>query len=90
MDVQSLLSTPSSTLLARPISLCFLYLLPYDVLQGDGVCGKLGDTFPQFLNSHGLIVEVEAEECFIVDVALLLKVQRTCIFRLQLLRDRLR
>lgn len=52
-----------------------LDLLLDNVLEGDGVGGKLGDTLTQLLDGHLVLVEVEAEEGLIADVALLLEVE---------------
>lgn len=46
-------------------------LLLEDILEGDGVRGKLGDTLPQLLNGHLLLVEVEAEQRLVVQVGAL-------------------
>jgi hypothetical protein len=48
-----------------------LDLLLEDVLEGDGVSRELGDTLTQLLNGHGLLVEVEAEQSLILEVAAL-------------------
>ena len=51
-------------------------LLLDDVLKGDGISGELADTLTQLLDGHLVLVEVEAEERFVVDVRLLLDVER--------------
>jgi hypothetical protein len=48
-----------------------LDLLLEDVLEGDGVSRELGDTLTQLLDGHGLLVEVEAEQSLILEVAAL-------------------
>ena len=46
-------------------------LLLEDVLQSNSIGGELGDTFSKLLNGHLVLVEVEAEESLVVQVALL-------------------
>jgi hypothetical protein len=48
-----------------------LDLLLQDVLKGDSVGGELGDTLTEFLDGHSLLVEVEAEQGLVVEVAAL-------------------
>lgn len=62
-------------------------LLAQDVLQGDGVRGKLGDTLTQLLHGHLLLVEVEAEQRLVVQVGALGDVQLGGRGRVQLLGD---
>lgn len=50
-------------------------LLPQNVLEGDGVGGKLADALAQLLDGHLVLVEVEAEQGLVVDVRLLLNVK---------------
>jgi hypothetical protein len=45
-----------------------------DVLEGDGIGGKFGNTLAQLLDRHLVLVEVEAEQRLVVDVRLLLDV----------------
>lgn len=45
------------------------------LLQGHSVGGELGDTLAELLNSHGLLVEVEAERSLVVEVLALGDVQ---------------
>jgi hypothetical protein len=52
-----------------------LQLLLEDALECDGISSELGDTLPELLNSHLLLVEVEAERGLIVDVCTLGDVQ---------------
>jgi hypothetical protein len=65
----------------------FLELLLEDSLECDGIGSKLGDTFSQLLNTHDILVEVETEISFVVDICLLLNVQGSSIFSIQLLWD---
>lgn len=62
-------------------------LLLEDVLEGDGIGGKLADTLAQLLDGHLVLVEVESEEGLVVDVGLLLEIQRRGAGRVQLLGD---
>jgi hypothetical protein len=71
----------------RP-ALC-LNLLAEDVLERDGVSGELGDALAELLDSHLVLVEVEAECRLVVDVALLLNVERVGVGSVELLGDRL-
>lgn len=52
-------------------------LLSENALQGNGICSEFGYPFPQFLHSHSLFVEIESEQCFVIDVRLLGDVE-TC------------
>ena len=60
-----------------------------DALEGDGVSGKLADAFPKLLNGHLVLIEVETEAGFVVDVSLLLNVERRGGGGIELLGDRL-
>lgn len=62
-------------------------LLLENVLEGDGIGGKLADTLAQLLDGHLVLVEVESEEGLVVDVALLLEVQGGGAGGVQLLGD---
>lgn len=62
-------------------------LLLEDTLEGNGVSGELADTLTELLNSHLVLVEVEAEEGLIVDVGLLLDVQSRGLGSVELLGD---
>lgn len=62
-------------------------LLPDDVLQGNGISGELADTLAQLLDSHPVLVEVEAEERLVLDVRLLLDVEGGSLARVKLLGD---
>ena len=62
-------------------------MLPEDALERDGIGGKPGDTLAQLLNSHGLLVEVEAEESLVINVRFLLDIQRSGVLSIKLLRD---
>lgn len=46
-----------------------------DILQGDGISGKLADTFSQLLHGHGVLVEVESEVGLIINVGLSLNIE---------------
>jgi hypothetical protein len=48
-----------------------LDLLLQDVLEGDSIGGKLGDTLTELLNGHSLLVKLEAEQGLVVEVAAL-------------------
>lgn len=48
-----------------------LNLLLQDILQGHGVGRELGDTLTELLDGHGLLVELEAEQSLILEVAAL-------------------
>lgn len=63
-----------------------LDLLLQELLQGDGVGRELGDTLPQLLHGHGLLVEVEAEGGLVVEVLALGDVQTGGTGRVELLR----
>lgn len=52
-----------------------LNLLPQSVLQCNGISSKVADTFPKLLSSHGILVEVESEVSFVVDVTELLDIE---------------
>ena len=64
-----------------------LDLLLDDVLEGNGVSSELADAFPELLNGHLVLVEVEAESGLVVDVGLLLEVKRAGGAGVKLLRD---
>ena len=57
------------------LNLC-LDLLLQNILENDSVCSKLRDTLTELLYRHLLLVEVEAECWLVVEVRLLLNVQR--------------
>ena len=59
----------------KKIHLCADLVLQ-DVLEGDGVSSELADTLTELLDGHLVLVEVEAEQGLVVDVGLLLDVQR--------------
>jgi hypothetical protein len=56
------------------INLC-LKLLLKDFLKSLSISSKLADTFPQLLNRHLVLVEIEAEVGFLVDVRLPLNIE---------------
>lgn len=72
------------------LSLLRLDLLLQQLLQGDGVRRELGDALAQLLHRHLVLVEVEAEERLVVQVAALGDVQRRRARRVQLLGHRRR
>jgi hypothetical protein len=77
--------------LINPISeprhhLC-LNLLAEDVLERHRVGGELGNALAQLLDGHLVLVEEEAELGLVVNVRLLLKVERAGLGRIQLLGD---
>jgi hypothetical protein len=78
---------PSISLLIRRAILSFDLGLE-DTLEGDGIGSKLGDTLTELLNSHLVLVEVEAEEGLVRDVCLLLDVEGMSGGSIQLLGDR--
>ena len=67
-------------------NLC-LDLLAQDVLEGDGVGGEFRDTLAELLDGHLVLVEVEAEVGLVVDVGLLLDVERAGVLGDELLGD---
>ena len=69
------------------ISRLCLDLRLQDVLEGDGVSGELGDTLTQLLDGHGLLVEFEAEQGLVVDVAALGNVETGGAGGVELLGD---
>ena len=71
--------------LSRPLR--GLDLLLEDVLHGDSVSRKLGDTLAEFVHGHWLLVEVEAEEGLVVDVATLGNIELGRALRVELLGD---
>lgn len=71
----------------RTSPLRLLNLLAEDVLEGDGISGELGDTLAELLGGHLVLVEVEAEGSLVVDVALLLNVERVGVGGIELLGD---
>lgn len=64
-----------------------LDLLPENIFQGDCVGSELRDPFPQFLHSHGLFVEVEAEQRFVIDVGFFWNVELLRVTGNQFLRE---
>ena len=58
------------------------------ILEGDGISGELADTLAELVNGHWVLVEVEAEVGLVVNVRLLLQVERAGVGRIQLLGDR--
>lgn len=67
------------------MGLCLLDLLPENALQCDCIRRKLADTFSELLNRHLLLIEVEAEQRFVVDISALGNVQLVGIISEQLL-----
>jgi len=66
--------------------LCLLNPLLQDTLEGNGIRSELRNTLPQLLDRHSLLVEVEAEQCLVIDVGLLLDVECLGFFSLEHLR----
>jgi len=62
-----------------------LNLLPENVLESLGVSSKLADTLAEFVNGHGDLVEVETEKRLVVEVALLLDIERRDLGGIELL-----
>jgi hypothetical protein len=60
--------------LAITLPLCFNFL-SQDIFKSDCIGRKLRDTLTQFLYSHLLLIKVESECSFVVDICLLLDVQ---------------
>jgi hypothetical protein len=76
-DVQKTFFSHSSLSILPPTSrkdLC-LNLRLKDILESHSISSKLADTLPQLLNCHLVLVEVEAEIGFVIDVCLLLEVE---------------
>jgi hypothetical protein len=65
--------------------LSLLDLLAEDVLEGDGVGSELADTLRELVDGHGVLVEVEAEEGLVLEVALLLDLELGDVLSLELL-----
>jgi hypothetical protein len=74
----------TSSKLKEPLS---LDLLAEDVLEGDSVSSEFRDTLAELLDGHLVLVEVEAELGLVVDVALLLEVERVGAVGVELLGD---
>jgi len=68
--------------------LSLLDLLAEDLLEGDGVSGELADTLGELVHGHGVLVEVEAEESLVLEVALLLNLKLGDVLGLELLGNR--
>lgn len=92
--VSSLSSSPPSSLLVsshpspHPTHLGSSNLRLQDLLQRHGISGELADALAQLLHGHLLLVELEAEQRLIVDVAPLLDVELARLLRLELPWDR--
>lgn len=56
-----------------------------ELLQGNSISSELGDTLTQLLNSHSLLVEVEAEMNLVVEVLALRDVKRSSAGSVKLL-----
>lgn len=65
--------------------LSLLDLLAEDILEGDGVGSELADTLGELVDGHGVLVEVEAEEGLVLEVALLLNLELGDVLGLELL-----
>ena len=64
-----------------------LELLLKDPLQSHRIRSEFRNTLPQFLNSHGLLIEIKAELGLIVEVRFLLDAQARCVLGVKLLRN---
>ena len=53
--------------------------LPQSTLKRNRIRSELADTFPELLNRHSFLVEIEAEKLLVVNVRLLCDVQRSSI-----------
>jgi hypothetical protein len=62
-------------------------LLLEDALERLGIGGELADTLAELVDGHGVLVEVEAEEGLVGDVALLLDVEGRSLSGVELLGD---
>ena len=62
-------------------------LLLEGVLEGNGVSSELADTLTELLDSHLILVEVESEESLVLDVSLLLEIERRGLGSIELLGD---
>lgn len=58
-----------------------------DILQRDSISSELADTLTELLNSHLVLVEVEAEGGLVVDVGLLLNIESGSTLGVELLGD---
>jgi hypothetical protein len=70
-----------------PVKRLSLNLLAQDVLERDSVRRELGDTLAELLNRHLVLVEVETEVSLVVNVRLLLQVERVSLGSIELLGD---
>lgn len=64
-----------------------LDLLAQDVLERDGISSEFRDALAELLDSHLVLVEEEAELGLVVDVALLLDIERAGVLGDELLGD---
>ena len=80
------LSSPLSILNKRT-NLCGLELLLQVILERNSISSEFADTLTQLLNSHGILVEVESEVGFVVNVGLLWEVQALSVCGIELLRN---
>lgn len=62
-----------------------LDLLSENVLECDGISREFRDTFAKLVDSHGILVEVEAEQRLVFDVGLLWDIQGFRILGIELL-----
>lgn len=69
----------------HPKYLFLLNLLLEDILERNRVSCEFRNSLSEFLNRHGLLIEVEAEERFVFKVSFLLNVECGCAFRVELL-----
>ena len=66
-------------------TLYLLELLLKDALERNSICSKLRDTLSKFLNGHGFLVEVEAEQSLVVEIFALLDIQARGVLSIELL-----
>jgi hypothetical protein len=64
-------------------------LFPEDALEEYSISSEFADTLRQFLDSHGVLVEFEAEKPLVVEVCPLLNVELLNIINLELLGHRI-
>lgn len=66
-----------------------LDLLSENVLERDGIGREFRDAFPELVDSHGVLVEVEAEQRLVFQVGFLGDIQGFGSLGIELLRDRI-
>ena len=68
-------------------SLSTLNLLLQNLLERDGISREFRNTFSEFLDGHGLLVEVEPEQRFVVEVRFLGDLEGCGVLGVELLGD---